>query len=417
VHLNRALNTNERESGQILIALAVWLPLLLLFVGFAIDFGFGFLTKAELAKAADATSLAIMRNLGRGQTQATAIGQSVFALNAGTASKLYITAPSASVSYSTAPNGEPIVSVVATATIRTYFIGLAGFHSLTISDFSQATRPPIILSLVLDKSGSMGLNGGAQALPPAVQDFLGYFIQGTDQLGEVSFSTAASNDVPITTNFSTPINNSLNSMQFTGGTFAYAGLLDANTQVTGVSPLPTNAVQVVVFFTDGYANMNTDKLNGLQVNYGGCSVGEYNIGWCNGFLCINALTGNQISSMSFPNVNSVATCNGSSTFPVTDTAEIPTNPANLTMGNIGTEADYRAVQYANTMRAAGITVYTIGMGDEINTTYLENLANDPSSPEYNSSLPSGLFEDAPTSGDLDSAFQTVASKIVLRLTQ
>jgi hypothetical protein len=69
------------------------------------------------------------------------------------------------------------------------------------------------------------------------------------------------------------------------------------------------------------------------------------------------------------------------------------------------------------MRASGITVYSIGLGDKINTTYLQELANDPASPLYNASEPSGLAEFAPTASDLDTAFQTIASKILLRLTQ
>ena len=93
------------------------------------------------------------------------------------------------------------------------------------------------------------------------------------------------------------------------------------------------------------------------------------------------------------------------------------NPALLNTTNVSTEAKYRAVQLANTMRAQGITVYSIGLGDKINETYLQEVANDPASPEYNSSEPSGLAEFAPTASDLDTAFQTIASKILLRLTQ
>jgi hypothetical protein len=115
-------------------------------------------------------------------------------------------------------------------------------------------------------------------------------------------------------------------------------------------------------------------------------------------------------------VNTAVTCDGVSNFTATDTAEILTNPAKLTITNIADEADYRAVQYANTMRAAGITVYSIGLGDKINTTYLQELANDPASPDYNANEPSGIATFAPTASDLDTAFQTIASKILLRLT-
>jgi hypothetical protein len=123
------------------------------------------------------------------------------------------------------------------------------------------------------------------------------------------------------------------------------------------------------------------------------------------------MTGTVVAS-----VNTVVTCDGVNTFTAQDTADL-TNPASLTIQNIATEADYRAVQLANTMRTQGITVYSIGLGDKINATYLQELANDPASPVYNSSQPTGLAEFAPTAADLDTAFQTIASKIILRLTQ
>jgi Flp pilus assembly protein TadG len=415
VHLIRGLNATGKESGQVLVLFALWLPLLCLFVGFGIDFGFGFLTKAQLAKAVDAASLAAMRNLGRGQTEATTIGLAEFALNSNANSNLYVSAPSATITYSKDSSGEPIVNVAATAKIRTFFIGLAGFHTLTVANFSQATRPPIILSLVLDRSGSMNDNGGAAALPGSVTDFLGYFIENTDQLGEESFSSIATNDVPITTAFQTPITNSVNGMAFGGATFAQGGLLDAQTQVTGVSPLPTNAVQVVVFFTDGWANSIQATVAGSQVNFGGCAPAEFAVGWCNGISCWNAANGGSIGGTVVSSPNTAVTCDGASTFTATDTADL-TNPASLTINNIADEADYRAVQLANTMRSQGITVYAVGLGDKINTTYLQELANDPASPEYNANEPSGIFADAPTASDLDTAFQTIASKILLRLT-
>lgn len=411
MHLIRSLNVTRNEEGQILVLFALVLPLLLLFVGFGIDFGFGYLTKAELAKACDAAALAVMRNLGRGTTAATAMGQSEFALNFNANSSLLVSPPSLSISYSTDSYGEPIVNVQATAKIRTFFIGLAGIKILSVADSSQATRPPIILSLVLDKSGSMNLNGGAVALPPAVKDFLGYFIEGTDRLGEVSFSSIASQDVSISQTFQTPIQRAVNRMPFGGATFAQGGLLDAQTQVTGVANPPPNAVPVVVFFTDGWANTNQDTLGNKLVNYGGCSPVEAAVGWCNAFFCMDPNTGNTISATP----GSSGSCHGVRRFLAHDPT-LP-KPAQLNTTNVSVDAKYRAVQLANTMRSQGITVYSIGLGDKIDTTYLQEVANDPASPLYDPNEPSGLAEFAPTASELDRSFQTIASKILLRLTQ
>jgi Flp pilus assembly protein TadG len=382
------------------------LPLLLIFMGLSIDFGLGFLTKAELAKACDAASLSVMRNLGRGETEATAIGNSVFALNYNANSALNAAAPSVSISYSKDSYGEPIVNVSAVAKIHTFFIGLAGFRTLNIGSYSQATRPPVILSMVLDKSGSMNLNGGATALPPAAKDFLGYFIEGTDRLGEVSFSSVATEDVGISQTFLRPIKRSLNRMTFGGATFAQGGLLDAQTQVQGVSSPPPNAVKVVLFFTDGWANTNSDSLScggkgggNKQVNYGGCSPVERAVGWCNGVSFMSPTNGRTESCYA-------------STFP----AQEPGLSHSLNISNISNDAMYRTVQLANQMRTQGTTIYSIGLGDKINTDYLLKVANDPASPQYDSGEPSGIAAFAPTASDLDTAFQTIASKILLRLT-
>lgn len=403
MQLIRGVNSNAEERGQILVLFVLLLPLLLLFVGFGIDFGFAFLTKAELAKACDAASLAVMRNLGRGQTTATAIGQSEFNLNYNLNRAVNASAPILNITYSSDSYGEPIVNVSATATIKTFFIRIGGYKTLTVANASQATRPPVILSLVLDKSGSMNLNGGSTALSPAVQDFLTYFIQGTDRIGEISFSSIATQDVAVTQTFQTPIKNALKNMAFGGATFAYGGLQISQTQVTGVSSPPPNAVEVVVFFTDGWANTNNDILQcgpAKSVNYGGCSPVEQTVGWCSGVSFLSPTNGNSVSCKA-------------STFPAQD----PGLSHSLNISNISIDAKYRAVQLANTMRTQGITVYSIGLGDKIDTTYLQELANDPASPLYDSSQPSGLAEFAPTASDLDTAFQTIASKILLRLTQ
>ena len=65
----------------------------------------------------------------------------------------------------------------------------------------------------------------------------------------------------------------------------------------------------------------------------------------------------------------------------------------------------------------GITIYSIGLGDKVSSSFLAQIANDPTSGTYNSNLPIGAFEWAQTSSDLDHVFEIIASKILLRLTQ
>lgn len=428
MYLIRKLKVTGNERGQVLLLFAILLPFLILFVGFGIDFGFAFLTKAELSKAVDAASLAAMRNLGRGQAEATAMARDEFNLNFDPASSRDVAPPTLTMTYSTDAYGEPVVTASANVAVKTFFIKLLPrYKTLNVSSDSQATRPPIILSLVLDRSGSMNDNGGAQALSPAVQDFLGYFIDNIDHLSEVSFSTTATVDVPMTTQFNYQISSSVNRMRFGGATYAQGGLLDGQSQINGVASPPPNAVKVVVFFTDGWANTNEDKLacnsgrggggrhgggggggGTTLVNYGGCSPIEADIGWCSGVSFLNPNP---------PNVNGTEACNAS-TFPDQLTGKNEQlSQSRDTETLICDDAMYRAEQLADTMRTQGITIYSIGLGDKINKTYLQDLANDPASPTFNSSEPEGIAAFAPTADDLESVFQTIASKILLRLTQ
>ena len=418
--LNRKRKLTGDDRGQVLLLFALLLPLLILFVGFGIDFGFAYYTKAELSKAADAAALAGMRNLGRGQAEAQAMATSEFDMNFNTTSTLFVAPPTVTVGFSTDSNGDPTVTVTPQVAMKTFFIKLLpAYKTLNISSVSQATRPPIILSLVLDRSGSMNDNGGSNALSPAVQDFLGYFLENTDRLSEVSFSSTSRVDVPMSKNFNYQITSSLNRMNFGGATFAQGGLLDGQSQINGVSNPGTNAVKVAVFFTDGWANTNQDRLQcgggyggggyggggSTLVNYGGCSPVEAQAGWCNG-----------VSFLS-PSNGQTTTCNATS-FPDQLTGRNESLSQNTTTQTyICNDAMYRAEQLANTMRTQGITIYSIGLGDKINQSYLQQIANDPASPTYDANEPVGLAAFAPTANDLETVFQTIASKIILRLTQ
>jgi hypothetical protein len=57
------------------------------------------------------------------------------------------------------------------------------------------------------------------------------------------------------------------------------------------------------------------------------------------------------------------------------------------------------------------------LGDKINQAYLQDVANDPAAATYNSNQPQGEAVFAPSSTQLDAVFQTIASKVLLRLSQ
>jgi hypothetical protein len=314
--------------------------------------------------------------------------------------------------------------------------------TLTVSAPAQSTRTNVMMTLVLDHSNSMNLNGGAQALPPAVITFLSYFSDTLDQAAVSSFGSSGALNVAMEHPFVNDITNFVNGLQFTGGTYAQGGLDNAANVLCGWAvpaswpygggcPVVANTTKVVVFFTDGWANTNYDALNtqpggggcpATPVYYGGCAWPEAQMGWCSG--------------PAQPPYTFVWDSRGNNVFGCTPSAfptHMPGNPGTLNSQqdgetNVPNEAMYRAMSWANAMRAQGVIVYTVGLGDKINLPFLEQMANDPSGTafegfSYNSATPQGIAVfagDCPgpsCSSELNQAFQTVANNILLKITQ
>jgi len=401
IRLHRG-NRATRQRGQVLPTFAVLLPVLIVFAGLGIDVGLAYVSQATLSKAVDAACLAGMRNLNRGTTEATTIAQSAFNLNYGSTVR-DANPPVMNINFTSDGNGDPIINVNATATIKTFFMRvLPQYKTLQVAANAQATRPKLIMSLILDRSGSMQNNGGWSALPPAVQTFIKFFDDNLDQVAMVTFAWTSRVDVPIRNYFTLPIMTATNNMtksSFQGATFAQGGLLDGQTQINSV-PATGNVVKVAVFFTDGWANTNQDVLacpSNKLVNYGGCSAGETG---CSGWSFVDSNTGGSTS------------CSASQ-FPSQQTGTM----LPMSVPNIGNEALFRALKLANTMRSQGIVIYSIGLGSNISKTFLQQIANDPNSPTFDPNQPVGEAVFAPTANDLQSVFQTIASKILLRLTR
>ena len=161
---------------------------------------------------------------------------------------------------------------------------------------ARAARGKAIVSIVLDRSGSMAPDGGAAALQSAGPMFVADFNNATDEVAMISFSANATVDVPINYNFKTPIDNAIAALRFVGGTFGTgagtqpilsptigAPLSLAQLQNDSVVVLPgQKVVKVVVYFTDGLMNTIQDNFyckgeggSGLTlVNYGGYDAGN-----------------------------------------------------------------------------------------------------------------------------------------------
>ena len=287
---NRTLR-QAREDGQVLMLFALFSIVLILFVGLGIDLGFAYVTKAQLSKAMDAATLAAVSNYSGADKGAAAnlIAENTFWANYATngVSGRGIGKVTPVGTFSTDANGDLIYSNTVSATINTYFIRLfPQWRTLTVGDTAVASRAPVVMTLVLDRTGSMDPNAnigscqngtqGGRYLPGAVSQFITIFDETLDRAALVTFSVSAVNNVPMAakgTPFKNNIINIVNTMTWQGSTCSIAGLLNAQV-IQNSSGAPANAIKVVVFFTDGRANTTMYKFpttppGGITLSFGG----------------------------------------------------------------------------------------------------------------------------------------------------
>jgi len=491
----------KKERGQIWVLLAMSLTVLLVFTGLAIDLGLAYVAKTTLSKAVDAAALTAMQNidLGTGSTlpscgtsPAETVALDAFNVNYKSVPNLTTTTPTPSICFSLDSNNNTIVTVSATAQLSTYFIRILGssYNMLNISASATAQRNPLIMSLVLDISYSMSQNGGEAALPPAVEDFLADF-NGTvtnsdtiDHVAMITFGTSGQTDVPMASPFQNAIDSAVEQKFWAGGVINYtnsqAGLLLGQTQIANQYALVTpgeNVVRVLVFFTDGWPNMQQDtltcpptttggKTTTANLLYCGCDPGDHSLGLCNQTGTSSAKVDSTTNSLVFFNPSSCSTANDSCTAPTTgcgsstNLALLPQSFPDQQAGGaseplvtggttatvlycggqtplsepLASDAMYRATQVATNpttgLLAQGVFVYAIGMGSAITgqpaaEQFLEEITNenDPSNSTYNSNWPAGQVVYAPCATaascqqDVKTAFQYIYSKIALRLSR
>jgi len=425
----------QREHGQILVLLAFVVPVLLMFAGLGIDFGFIYVKQAALSRALDAAALAGMRNLNQGNSTAQSIAQAEFNLNYQSALGADPVPPVFNFVVTTDANNNKVVNVNATATVQSFFLGILGHKTVQVSSSAQTTRAKLVMAMVLDISYSMTKNGGSGALAPAVTAFVNAFDPNnndmTDVASMVTFGTSSVVNVAMTQPFQTKINNAVSNINWgvVNYTNSNAGLVAGQTQINGVVvPVGQNVVKVAVFFTDGWPNVIQDNLQCgatktvTSLLYCGCDTGDISLGLCSA----TPLTFFKPSTCSATD----DTCSTTTCSPEYSAGVLNTYPSQQTgtkqeltdTKSCSADGMYRAIQTAKSLQAQNVFVYTIGLGTAITNQpvaqdFLRQVANDPASSTFNPNAPIGAAVFAPTSSDLTNVFQTIASMILLRITQ
>ncbi len=393
----------KQQRGVVLVTFAISALVLLLFFGLTVDVGFWYMSRAALAKGTDAAALMGVRSLSDGEAVARDVAENTFAMNYAASSlpERQAEEPQVSVNFERDENNNLRVSVSSRARIHTYFLRLLpGFATVGVRANAQAARAKLIMTLVLDRSGSMNSNGGAAALPGAVETFINFFDDANDFVAMSSYADHATLNVAIGHNFKSDIRREVRRLRFSGWTYAHGGIDIGRAQINSIATSPgENVIRALVFFTDGQANSFLDNVE--------CRNRRH--------MDLILVPGSSDDDFRDPDDGSTVSCSRNRTrnFFSSKYQSLRTRNSN----NVEEEGLFRAENSALMARQDGIFVFSIGLGNNINQTSLRNMANDPGSPSYNPAQPEGVAAFAPNAGQLDAVFRQIAAKILLRLTR
>jgi Flp pilus assembly protein TadG len=463
----------SRQDGFVLIYMAAIMTVLLLFSGLAVDGGRAYVVKAQLTKAADGAALAAARNLNGGdpQGEATRIFKANFP--SGYMGTSAVSDPIFSLT-TDAATGVNIVTVTGSATLPTTFMSLAQFQQVTVSSSAQATRRMVDLSLVLDVSSSIGSKW--PTVRDAARTFINSFDGAHDRLALLTFSDGSTvlDAMPSSRGFNkAKVVGDVPQNLPGGSTLMVEGLYRGWDELRSVPSGTQSGLRVIVLFTDGASNGvpgNYDAAPGVAR-----SLRSYDFPknandpdgqtWNNPQIV--GLFDSQTGSQS-PAYNVTVPWNSTTTLPQVPllplttwhthhrSLGIPTSfplqtaglmvntaPQNTRRGLRNKDAvtgRYPADVW-NTNNAARnvleiiadqarndaggdypIRIYTIGMSylvedllgtmPEMPEDILKRIANDTSSPDYNSAQLDGKYFYAPTAADVAPAFEGIQAEIV-----
>ncbi len=392
------------ERGSVMVMVTGGLVILLGIAGLTLDSGRAYLMKSQMSRAVDAGVLAGARAFRAGESTARSQALAVARANGVEAG---IGATSVQVGFGVNEVGESTVTVTAHRLMPTTLMRLLGTDVVDIGSTATAAVPPVDLVLVLDQSGSLGMFGAWDDLQRAARSFVTYFSDSMDQFGLVSFHTRAAVRFPLRSHFRLETQRIIQEMRSLGWTNTAEGLELAHRQITS-ERARDRAVKVVVFFTDG-----------RPTAFRGIIGGQERI------LAVAATSENVVRGY-FDNPDQISMDRWDR--PAADACRNVVNCKEWTEGGHpphgrrGREiARQLGLEVANRLRADGVYVYAIALGNPLASSelarpdldYLSRLANEHGS--VNPDQPRGRMYYAPTPEDLDAVFRRVATDLVIRL--
>ena len=465
------------ERGYVLIYMALVLAVLMLFSGLALDAGRSYVVKAQLSKAVDGAALAAARATDGAAARDEAVR--VFRANFPVATLGTLTSPDPTAAgdfyaASVDASGRKVVDVKATVLLPTTFMRIGSIENVTIHSEAEATRRLVDLSLVLDVSSSIGSKWSA--VRDAARSFIQWFDERNDRLALVTFSNGARvlDQMPAGRGFDkSRLVSDVPSTLPGGSTLMVEGLYRGWDELRAVPSGAQAGLRIIVLFTDGASNgvpgdygggsarslrtwdfphnaydpdgqtWDSPHIDGLYDTESGATSPSYSLTapWSSTatLAAIPLLPlrtwhahGRAGTPTSYPLMTGALTVNGraqSAARPLLNqdgtTGRYPAYVANI--NNAARNVlEIIANDARNDVGDQRIRIYTIGMGylirDRLGTMpempeeILKRIANDKSSPDFNSAQLDGRYFYAPTAGDVAPAFAGIQSEI-LRLSK
>jgi len=279
-------NTYREKGVALFLAIAALVWVVIPMLGLVVDIGILYSAKARLQAAVDGAALAAARALNLGQTtaeqslaaQQNAVNWFYANFPPGNWSTFGTVMSTANVIVINSPSNANLrqVTVTATTNVPAWFMRYVGFTSTLLTVSGQASRKDLVAMLVLDRSGSMcAINGVAGSQPCsksnvttacaamliAAKNFTGFFAEGRDQIGMLTFSDGYYLDSKPTTNFQTLLGYSNSSGSGTGaidnitcggGTGTAAAISLAYNELYKIAE--PGAMNLIMLETDGLPN-------------------------------------------------------------------------------------------------------------------------------------------------------------------
>ncbi len=277
----------NREKGvSLFVAIAALVWVIIPMLGLVVDVGILYSAKARLQAAVDGAALAAARALNLGQTTAAqSLAAQQNAVNwfyanfpPGNWSTTGTVMSIANVIVVNSPSNANLrqVTVTATTNVPAWFMRYFGFASTLLTVSGQASRKDLVAMLVLDRSGSMcAVNGVAGSQPcsksnttsacaamlVAAKNFTGFFAEGRDQIGLLTFSDGYYLDSKPTTNFQSLLGYSnaagsgtgaIDNITCGGGTGTAAAISLAYNELYKIAE--PGAMNLIMLETDGLPN-------------------------------------------------------------------------------------------------------------------------------------------------------------------